>query len=178
MVNPLTQKRLNTSKLPQDKSAGTPPVAEEWEGDNNPYRGIESHGVRPTVEPEPVPGYDGTHLATYTEKKEPPDPIPVIVVTEGGREFKDWQVRREYASGQANRILPRSEHRTSAKVHNLGTITVWVGPDSNVANWTGYPLPPNGDLEFPGEREVWAVSDDLTTQVPLAIFVQLVVKQT
>jgi len=153
--------QINTSTPPPDPERIDPVVNREL-GDNNAYRGIESHGVPRTNEWTQVPSAldENEEVEAFDVSHAAIDPIPVKIVNEGMRELRSWQVRHEYATNAANRILPLNKHSTKTRVRNIGAATVWVAPDVSVAVFTGYPIPINTEWVFEGQTEVWAISED------------------
>lgn len=181
MPNPLINAAFgsrNRSKRAPDRPEE--PVAEHFTTPVFPYRGTENHGVEPPYRPREVPDNTGTIAVEFEQDKSEPDPIPVRIVTQGAKEFKDWFIRREYTSSgaQASRILTQDMSRTKAKIKNLGTVRIWVGPEDHLASpMFGYPIDTNGELELSSPiSDVWARSDD-GTQQPIAIIGEYTMKE-
>lgn len=137
MPNPL----LNA--LPRNISRRTPadvriePVPEEYEGDNNPYRGIESHGVEPTADPRPVPGHSEGRPVVYDAPQEEPEPLPVVIRSEHGRELRRSRFYHEYASPNTTnprRIVSDDDGRTKVTIQNISDEDVWIGDTAETAN--------------------------------------------
>jgi hypothetical protein len=153
-----TNLMMSTSAEPKEHEIPIPPTPEQVVGYVNPYRGMEEHGVEHTAEFEDTPVDENT-LHTFDKPESEPEPIPVKIVSSGGREFRTWNVRREYANpagSGASRILGQDETRTKAKL--------------------GYPIGTNVEFEYNQEGDVWAVTDDPAAQ-PIAIVVEYAVRE-
>lgn len=153
----------------------------EHTGWGMPYRGFEAHGVNPnSSKPQDVPAdlFDQAEAPAYEEKA--PErvevPVPVRIVQEGAKENKEWFSGQEVAGATASMIASRDERRTSLTVKNIGTVTVWIGPDNRVSKASGFPLAANDSQSFNGWGAVWAVSDDGTNQT-LAVIGEYVVER-
>lgn len=180
MGNPLVNAQRNTSKPPPAEQYDPPymdgmvtPIPESYAGDNNPYRGTESHGVHPTVDPTNTPGYreDGRPVALpLVPDSEPPAPLPVRIVNEGGKEFDKWRVATAYAIPQASQIVGALRSRTTLRIRNNSeTDTVYVSPDSSCSPFTGYPLRPGAELSLNSTDPVYACTDPAVPQVILSV---------
>jgi hypothetical protein len=151
------------------------PVAEEYAGQNFPYRGVESHGVQPTVDPaEYADAWDeGTKVvAVSADDGEPPEPVRVIVVNKAAREIKDWRPIRVSVGPNGGNVLSRNDQRTSARIQNISTDkTCYLSNDSGVSTYTGHPLGPGQVLDLQTTQDVFAISGT-QDQVELSIVVQ------
>lgn len=126
MPNPLM--RLgNGARTSTDAPERVVPVPEEYEGDNFPYRGTQTHGVEPVHVPEEMRDWEGVVPAEYRVVEPEPEPTPVRIVQTGGRELHKWQVRRDYATGVVSRVAGRNDARTTLRVRNLGASSTTAG---------------------------------------------------
>lgn len=139
-----------------------------------PYRGTQTHGVDPgkvtQVADEDSEG--GKVDVSYFEPGAPDiDPVPVRIV-EGAvheyRRFHTWQVTLNAVS--AIMVASRKDGRQNLRIRNFSTVgtgRVWVGSDSSVTSYTGYPLSGNDEVILTGEAEVYGIAD--TGTVTLAV---------
>lgn len=113
--------QTNTGHQPPNHSE-TPHVIEETEpGEGlNPYRGFDPHGVDQVAASHPTPYIDDKTLLHYTPPKPEPDPVPVRIVTEGGREINDFTPSIEYATNVARSIVGKNVDRKQITITNLG----------------------------------------------------------
>lgn len=164
MANPLLSKQKATSTDPTDRQVT--PIAERYEGQNWPYRGMENHGVEPTNKPDDMPGYDGTIPVELVMMDPPPDPIPVKIVGEGGRQLTDWTVSTFTVFANAVRVLDadRNGRRKTALVKNLGPNTAYVGPSSESASgFMAWKLGVGESLSTNVDTDVYAVAAAATS---------------
>ena len=158
MPNPFM--RIGTpsvSKKADDRPHAVEPIPEEYVGENNPYRGIQDHGVEPTGKPIGGPDYEDDIPAFYEEVKPDADPVPVRIVSAGGRElrrFNTWQ--EAVAAGTVRMIAGRNNARNSIVILNTGTDTIYVGSSESVASYTGFPVGAGGTLSLNTEDAVYA----------------------
>jgi hypothetical protein len=133
------------------------PRAEDYAGDNNAYRGVESHGVAKTVDPIDVSGYDGTVPVVYDQPAPEPVPVPVRIVSESARERKMWRVNRYLVNSVAPvRVVNALETRTDLHIHNAGPNDVFLSPESHSATeGFGFPVAAGGSLSLNSEESVW-----------------------
>lgn len=166
---PMNQSRRHMA----DDREPVPPIPEAYEGDNNPYRGTEAHGVAPTVEPRPVPGHASGRVVEFDPPLPEPEPIPVVVVNTGARELR----RSRFYQPRANILNPtqlvgRDEQRITVKVKNLGATTIYISDDASTANAQhGWPLAQNEVFEQDTQDELWALSTHATDPMPVAVTV-------
>jgi hypothetical protein len=173
MPNPLIRSiPLNTSKEPQRQ--GIEPVPEEYEGDNNPYRGIETHGVEPTVEPREVPGHGQGRMVTYEAPEPEPEPIPVVIRQMGGRELRRSRVYRAYATASAPaQIVGRDDNRSKVKIKNLGASDVYIGDSSTTANaMHSWPLAQGEDYESNTQDTLYAMSSHASDSMQVSVMIE------
>jgi hypothetical protein len=165
MPNPFieTPEEMVTSKEPPESLDANAPVLEEYAGENFPYRGIETHGVKPTVDPTNMPDWreDGRVVpVAYVPVGVDIEPVPVRIVNTSRGEVDKWRVATAYAGVSPAQLVNRNATRTLLKIKNLDdTDTVYVSPDSTVSTFSGFPLAPGETLELHSTDEVWAVAD-------------------
>jgi hypothetical protein len=159
--------QLNVGTEPKNRPVPIAPVEEAFVGEDSvfPYRGMEQHGVEPHSHWEDVPIDKGDNEVEYDEPAPEPDPIPVKIVQESKDEFRDWNVRRDFApSGIAARILQRNPHRTKATIKNIGTAIIYIGPEPFNNSQLGYPVAVNAEFSYDQQGDVWAMTDDPAQQ--------------
>ena len=119
MPNPLARVQV-TSKEPPKRPDAIPPVPEHYEGDNNPYRGIEDHGVKPDVKPSPTQAdWDTREGRTYMAPAEEYEPIPVRIVQQHGNELRRMRVHRmSVDNSRGQQLVGRNLARQSILVSN------------------------------------------------------------
>ncbi len=159
-------------QTPPNRPDRVKPVPEHYQGQNFPYRGTETHGVKPPADMDADAYY---HVGMWddgeaeTIKSEPElkteDVIPVrIVQGEKGRQRLDWRAGRFYVQNIAQELVGRLETRRSLRIkNNSQTATIYIGPDSGVAVYTGYPLGPGQDILIYSTENVFAVTDNGST---------------
>lgn len=139
-----------------------------------PYRGIQTHGVDPTVMPaerdEDIAG--GKVISSYNAEPETSaPPVPVRIVDTAAREFTRWRAYQTYATANPSTIVNRQEGRKSTTIKNLHTADpVWLGADSGVSAISGFRLDFGDSFTVNGEAEVWAVrggAADVTLSVAI-----------
>jgi hypothetical protein len=159
--------QLNVGTDPKNRPVPIAPVEEAFVGEdaNNPYRGMEQHGVAPTGHWQDIPIDKGDNEVEYDIPESEPDPIPVKIVQEGKDEFKDWNVRRDFAPpGIAARIIQRNPARTKATLKNLGTAIIYIGPEPFNNSQLGYPIAVNAEFSYDQQGDLWAMTDDPAQQ--------------
>src|SRR5690349_20377601 len=101
MPNPFLRRQAATSTTDVDRPVAVTPVPENPAGPVFAYRGQEKHGVEPTVnyrDPEKYDGYErGVDLSVYEPEDPGPDPIPVRIVQDTGREVTKIVTFRAFA---------------------------------------------------------------------------------
>lgn len=173
MRNPLLASQpLNTSKTRRETGEvelGAPTEV-------FPYRGTEAHGVEPTARPKPVPGHEESRDVPLEPVEEEPQPIPVVVRNEPGRQRRYTRFTREYAPITAARqTVGREDARLSVKVKNLGAEPVWIGNTPETANaMHGWPLAENETFESTTQGTLYAMSSHATDQMQLAVAIEYV----
>jgi hypothetical protein len=135
------------------------PLPEAYVGVNNPYRGIEQHGVESPHRAQPVPGYGDTVQVEYESPAPLQEPVPVIVVNESAKEERDWGATSFTVTDVCQQILGRDERRTVLKVLNLGPNTVYLHPDAHATTWMGFPVAINASETFESETAVYAICE-------------------
>lgn len=140
------------------------PIPEHYAGVNFPYRGIETHGVAPDPNidySDPETKYDPeTDKETYLPEIVEHDPIPVRIVNESPRETDVFRVTRFLANGNAQQLIGRLDSRKSLRIKNLDdTNPVYIGPNSTVNAYTGYPISPGAEIvPVNATQEVWVTA--------------------
>lgn len=166
---------VDESAAPEGLPVGFEPQLDRFGGGPVfPYRGTQTHGVEPQTEQAAVgsPENDegGAVEFDYVAPVEDAAPVPVRIVDTAAHEYSDWRANQSFANPSPNRVVNRKEGRKSLTIKNIGTVHVWVGPDSNVSPMAGYRVDSGGGtFTLDGEAEVWAVSNDATA-VPLCIY--------
>lgn len=176
MPNPFI--RLNapvTSKEPQDRPEPIPPTPEQYAGENNPYRGIQDHGVPATNIPNP-PGTmaDTKAGVNYLPPERVMDPVPVEIVNQFGKEFRRHRVHRASVNNERGlQFIGRNDARTSILIRNVDAAnSVWLyhapidpvnGPN------VGFELAFGQDITYYSQDEIYAVGDQATFVTLVAI---------
>jgi hypothetical protein len=166
-INPLMRKPANTSGDYNTQAVGQAPIPEIVEGTNWAYRGSETHGVAPTVDPSPVEGISPT-VDVPTEPFEPdPPPVPVRIVSEKSNAKKNFRIYRTIAPGGAapKQLIGPMRNRSALKVKNADTVTIYIGTEqSTTTSAFGYPLAAGEsiDMNDAPDAEIWGVSSDAT----------------
>lgn len=159
MPNPFIRVGV-TSKEPQDhRPEPIPPVPEHYEGQNNPYRGIEDHGVPPTSTPNPPGAMQDTKVGVnYLPPERVMHPVPVEIVNRFGREFRRHRVHKMSVNGARTvQFLGRNEARTSVVISNPdAALSLFVGitMDMNPA-LNGYELKPGKEITLTSDDAVY-----------------------
>lgn len=136
----------------------------------HPYRGFEDHGVPTTTVDHPITPESGTIQAHYSKPVHEPDPIPVRIVTEGGREYRAFNAYSEGVSGNAYPIVSRNVDRARVTIKNKSGVTVWLGNDT-VRKDNGYPLDSGENVTWDVHTPIYAVTEDGTQQrIHIAVF--------
>lgn len=158
----------NTSRNAGTDREPLEPVPEEYVGDNNPYRGIESHGVTPTFRPAPTTGYSETLDVEYEEPVTGPEPVPVQIIQSGPRFRRIFradghQYNYDHFNGKPFMLLPREEHRTRVQI--ISTNGLWefyIGHSDQMKDWIGgYPLSGGRDVIIQSTEPIWALIADV-----------------
>lgn len=132
-----------------------------------PYRGAMFHGVAPTDLPTVSDGEglpdDAVIADLYVQPTEDLNPVPVRIVGAAVHEYKQWrswQIPVNITSPCM--VANRKEGQSSVRVKNTaaaGTNRVWIGPDTSVSIYTGFPLTGGEDHSFMGEAPIYAIAD-------------------
>jgi hypothetical protein len=140
-------------------------VPEHYEGVNFPYRGTETHGVKPpdgakydTREfqyPEEPPEH-------YAEPEPEPNPVLVRVVQDHAREILDWRTVRVPVSQNPVLLVGRNLARRKLRIRNLdGANAIYIGPDPNVSTVSGYKISAGQEMnELVTTEPVYATTGD------------------
>lgn len=148
------------------------------------YRGYDVHGVASADVWQDVPPVDtDTIKVPYYEEPIPQEPVPVRIVSEGGRERRLWRTYVEYVKPltdtPARMIVGLNEHRTKVTVINTDTggNTILVADTAGALPLAGIPIPStatgNAKEEFTSETPVYAC----TAGVVAGTVVRVVVKE-
>lgn len=182
MPNPFTRLPRNQSTQDSDRPVSITPVPERVRGHNNPYRGMEAHGVDPNNDTHDVEDYGWMEkergvVVSYEPAPDPVDPIPVIVVQGQGRELKRFRVTRVTADGtggQPKSMLGRDAKRRSVIIKNTSADPVYIGHDQMSASpMHGFPLAQNETLTMNGTEPFFAQSST-TNPCVLALYIDFV----
>lgn len=140
---------------------GTPVPSETSAYINFPYRGIQTHGVDPTVVPVPADEdiAGGKVVSNYNAEPEiAVTPVPVRIVDTAAAEFQRWRAYQAFATVNPRLIVNRQENRKKTTIKNLHTADpVWLGPDVSVSSLNGFRLDFGQTFTLDGEAEVYAI---------------------
>lgn len=181
MPSPFLGGRVVTSKTDVDRPVAIEPVEEHYAGDNNPYRGIENHGVASDNQwretDEDMPDHDGRLVTVYETDEDTPDPIPVVVVNESSRERRAFRNVTGYAGGtdnggRARMLLGQDSSRSQATIRNksLGAV-IWINDTPETATpMSGYPIEQGAAYVTYSQEAIYATVDTAADLlVPVAI---------
>lgn len=177
MPNPFSRSQLVTSKTNVERPKPITPVLERVQGENHPYRGLEDHGVDNVYDPtDPVTNtvdIDGRPVKIeYVPEEKIPEPVPVRIVQESSREYRQFWTDRITLSDGRSSILGRDNNRITARVVNTDAAkTVWIASNNADLALRGYPLGPGKELPISGEMPVYAMATD-GTGVVLGLYVE------
>jgi hypothetical protein len=145
---------------------------EDYAGDNNPYRGTESHGVAQTVKPHDPETYgvdgdhpDGIPVVLEIEPVHEPAPVPVRIVQEYRRERHEYGTDRilldfTLARNPANRaveIVGRDDTRVSIRLKNADdNMGILIGHSREETAMRGYLMSPGETLTLTTESPIFA----------------------
>lgn len=137
---------------PPARSERAKPEIYAEEGVNFPYRGVEQHGVEyHSTIPDELEGAQYSEEMPlpphYMPEPKKPTPVPVKIVSESSCERHPFMADQFLIDGSESlMIVGRSDARDHVVIRNLSTsVTVYIGPSSNVKADTGYPIPPGTD---------------------------------
>lgn len=159
---------------------GQAPVLEHIKGHNNPYRGVESHGVVPNNDPTPVPGNTEGVDTVFISEEPDPAPVPVRIVQESSNAQKRFRVLRGITNTSIsavtvpNIVIGENRSRRKMLIFNLGTVTLYIAAEQmNASASNGYPILANTsiDLSNSPDSAVWVSSADGTAQ-PYAVLIE------
>jgi hypothetical protein len=100
----------------------------------------------------------------YTPQTPEHEPVPVRIVSQGGKEFRPFSVIREQVAALARCIVGQHLERSKVTIQNLGTVPIWIGPGANVGPLVGFRIDVGGTRDLTTQASIWAVSDDGTPQ--------------
>lgn len=168
MPNPLarvgTPKRQKTE--PPDRPAPLAPIPEATSEPNFPYRGSETHGVKPTGSPADFSGYEGTVDAFFEIEPEPEHVVPVRIVQ--GNDARQRRVGRAFQipviiGGDPVQIIGRNDRRVKLLVRvlpaNVADVLLIGGTREEVDPMNGYRI--TGitvpyEFTHDGQSRLWA----------------------
>lgn len=165
MPNPLM--RTGTPKTAEPHAVVDPspsdealrPLVESVQGGrfNNPYRGMEDHGIDPTGQLNPPPDYDGVADEEYDEPEPPIDPIAVYVVNPAGRTDKHFRVNVAYAMPGGTLVIGQDETRTGVRLHNASGSIVYISSRPEMASAAdGWPIGANAEMALETMDAIYA----------------------
>ncbi len=147
------------SKPVPDRPEPIPPIPEEYVGTNNPYRGIEDHGVKPGNHPNPPGAWADNHEGfTYVEEPPAIDPIPVKLVTEYGRELRKMRVHKlSVNAARTQQFIGRNDARSSVYISNPdAALHFFVGMSQGMNTaLNGFDLGPGQSVTLYTEDEIY-----------------------
>lgn len=160
MRNPL----FNTEARPDKDLQALAPVPERYAGQNNPYRGIEQHGVESPLDPMDTPGYGDTVAVELDPAQPRQEPVPVYITNRDARERRDWSVQKwplnAALSTRAVQIAGVDERRISLLIRNDGPDAIFLNKNPEGATPAfGWELPSGEREEIDAQTEVWANVD-------------------
>lgn len=149
------------SKPVDDRPEATPPVPEHYVGTNNPYRGIEDHGVKPNNDPSPTGAWADNHEGfTYVKEDPAQAPIDVHVVNLYARELRKCRVHVMSVNGsRTQQFVGRNEARQSITFRNNdAALSVFIGITISMNTaLNGFELKPGQDLTLFTEDELFVL---------------------
>jgi hypothetical protein len=166
MPSPFTRRPMVTSDPVRDRQPITP-VMESVDADVFPYRGTQTHGVEPTEKfLEPADYTDGRPVE-YERAETPPDPIPVRIVSESGRELRQFRTVAMATGDNVNgarMVLGQDEERSSVRLkHITESAVVWVSHEYGSAGpINGYPLAEGDEWSSNAHTPIYAWVDSAT----------------
>jgi hypothetical protein len=161
MGNPLGLARMQVmSKKAPERPEAIAPVPEGTVGHNNPYRGIEDHGIKSTNDPAPTQAnWDTREGRTYLPADQEYEPIPVRIVQEYGNEFRRFRIHAMTTSASnAFRMLGRNRDRTSVLISNPDpALTLYIGGPGLTPNINAFAVLPGKEFTIYSTDEIWVV---------------------
>lgn len=183
MPNPFARTQLNTSKSrTTERPEPLTPVMEHVAGENHAWRGLEDHGVDDVdlgIDPATnTVNIDGRNvLVEYEGEPKIVDPVPVYIVAETSREYRQFWTDRFTTTDGLSSMLGRDDRRISARVVNTDDAkTVYIASSTADLAQRGYPLEPGRELEIRSEMPVYAIAAD-GTNVTVGLYVETVVPE-
>lgn len=162
----------------------TPPVPEHFAGTVFPGgRGMEQHGVPMSGKPDLFDQVPDREDVEVYELPPEPDPIPVRIVREAGREMHRFRTMRAYAGDNVSQAAGRDPARSTVRLRNLSSTAgdrVWFSRQPhNTGAVNGYPLDPGAEITLNTEDTVHIVRDPAspTNPVPVAILTEYSVQE-
>ena len=96
------------------------PMPENYVGDSIPYRGVVNHGVpvsEPFLNTDELEDAENPPVE-YVPPVEPPEPVPVRIVTEASRERRYWRAYGFQVATTSTRIVSRNDFRRRLVIKN------------------------------------------------------------
>lgn len=174
-------RQLTGMQTPPDRPQAIPPVPEEYEGVNFPYRGVGNHGVEPTKGVDPEAYYDRTsydmdpdNFESLPPEKEP-DPVPVRIVNENAREryhFRTVSMTIPTTSDTVE-LCGRNDNRSLLRIRVPGSSpgSIVFGGSRNLSPGTVYTLAAGQEIEFRTTEPVF-VNASNPAQAPTLMFIE------
>lgn len=175
MPNPLMRAgRQVTSDPVRDRQPITP-IPESYEGENNPYRGTEQHGVIPMYQPLAPQQWEQGRPVTFPEAPAEEEPIAVRIVEESGRELNRMRTFGAYTGTTNNppkEVLGKSQERRTVHLkHITDAATVWISHARETCNSNnGHPMQKGDEFTTNSQEAIYAWADAAD---PLTIYVRV-----
>lgn len=174
-------RQLTGMQTPPDRPKAIPPVPENYEGVNFPYRGIGNHGVVPTQGVDPEEYYDNDSydlnpdaFETIPAEKEV-DPVPVKIVSESARELNEFRTGSLAIpiGSDVLQLFGRNDRRKKVRLRVPGSSagSVVFGSGRNLSASNGYTITTGGEIEFDTTEEVYIVAAN-SAQAPTIMFLE------
>ena len=193
MPNPLLRMPYRPSKTNTDRPHEIAPEVEHVSGDNNPYRGLEPHGVEPNAKPHDPNTYgvdpnnpNQGHIVNLEEPPVIPEPVPVRVVNTYKEELRrlgtdrfnlDFTAATNPAARPAE-LCGRSTDRATVRIRNCdaANIVLVAGTREDIA-MKGFPIYPGQEVSLETEDPLFATVVSSTYGVPTTVTVVGVIYQ-
>jgi hypothetical protein len=165
----------NTSHDEMTDRQPVQPMMETYEGDNNPYRGIETHGVAPNARPMSVPGFAGEVEVDYEDVAAEQEAVPVRIVNTSSKQIRGLRAFREYAdpTRPPRMVLGYDPQRTKAKIKNITADNVLIGGSEQEAHLIGgYVVAQNEVFETTCDQPVYVQTTHAANVATLCVMVE------
>ena len=166
MPNPLTRVVTPVQSKPvQDRPEPVAPIPESVKGDNNPYRGLEDHGVPSDNKPAPPGTWADNHEGfTYVKPPREQDPIPVEIVNEYGSEYRRYRIHRmSIDNTRGMQFVGRNDARTSILVQNrdaANSIFIYHAPVDPYNTAQAFELAAKEDITLMTQAPIYVVGSN------------------